>query len=115
VTVRDGTVSGFHVGVLVVGKQTTAYVTRVMATGNDYGFQAIRGVVLFEKNRAVGNLLDGFYAFSGPGTSVDATFVKNRADSNGRLGINTNKTDGGKNHAHRNGDPGQCVGIVCKP
>jgi hypothetical protein len=85
------------------------------ATGNYYGFQAIRGVVLFEQDLAVGNLVDGFFARTSPGTSVDATFTKNRADSNGQLGINTNNHDGGKNHAHKNGDPRECVGVVCKP
>jgi hypothetical protein len=115
VTVRDGTVSGFHDGVTIAGKTTRAYVTRITATGNDYGFQAIRGETLFEQNLAIGNLIDGFRAFSSVGTSVSATFVKNRAYSNGHLGINTNRTDGGKNHAHENGDPRQCVGVVCRP
>jgi hypothetical protein len=114
-SVRDGTVTGFHAGVLVVGKATTAYVTHMTATGNHLGFQAGRGTVLFEQNLAIGNLADGFYARTSPGTSVDATFTKNRAYANGHLGINTNNTDGGKNHAHKNGDPRQCIGVECRP
>jgi hypothetical protein len=115
-TVRDGTVSGFNTGVSVCGKTTDAYVTRVTATGNGYGFEAIRGTVVFEQNLALGNLLDGFFASSDCCSSVGATFTKNRAYSNGQLGINArNKRDGGNNHAHKNGDPRQCVGVVCKP
>jgi len=117
VTVRDGTVSGFSNGngVSIAGNGTAAFVTRMTAIGNYIGFSAIRGDTLFERNLAADNLVDGFYARSGPGTSVTATFVQNRAYSNGRLGINTNRTDGGKNHAHKNGDPRQCVGVVCRP
>jgi hypothetical protein len=57
-----------------------------------------------------------FNVVEGPGSFAAATFLRNRADWNGGLGIETNNgTDLGKNHAHKNGDPRQCVGIECRP
>lgn len=114
-TLRDGTVSGFSSGIFL-GQGADAYVTRITATGNDVGFQMAHATAFFERNVAAHNRVDGFRAVAGPGSFVAASFLRNRADSNGRLGINApGQTDAGKNHAHKNGDPRECVGVTCKP
>ncbi len=45
------------------------------------------------------------------------TIVGNSANFNGNLGINASAgvTDGGDNHARGNGNPTQCVNVVCEP
>jgi hypothetical protein len=113
-TIRDGTVSGFEYGI-VLGK-ADAYVTRIAAAGNGFGFFAHHSRVFFDQDIALRNQFDGFYTVTTANDAVDATYLRNRADSNGGLGINApGQTDAGKNHAHKNGDPRQCVGVVCKP
>jgi hypothetical protein len=113
-TLRNGTVSGFQVGVAIA--KAVAYVTRVTATQNGIGFELHHGNAVFERDVATFNLSDGFHAVTSVGDAADATFLRNRADSNGALGINTNTgTGSAKNHAHKNGDPRQCVGVECKP
>jgi hypothetical protein len=112
-TIRDGTVSGFLSGV-AIAKGGNAYITRITAVGNDVGFQVAHATALFDRDVASHNRGDGFNAVSSPGTSVAATFLHNRADRNGGLGIDApGQTDAGKNHAHKNGDPRQCVGVRC--
>jgi hypothetical protein len=115
ITLKDGSVSGFLLGV-EIARGGDAYVTRITASHNGYGFYMGHSQAVFERDRADFNTFDGFHARTEPGDLVLATFIRNRADSNGQLGINTSRaTDGGKNHAHKNGDPRQCVGVVCKP
>jgi hypothetical protein len=115
-TIRDGTVSGFGTGVLIAKGGGIAYVTRVTASYNGFGFDMGHSRALFDRDVATFNTYDGFLAQATPGTAVVATFLRNRADSNGALGIRApNATDLGKNHAHKNGDPRQCVGVVCRP
>jgi hypothetical protein len=115
-TIRDGTVSGFGTGVLIAKGGGTAHVTRVTASYNDYGFDMAHSRAVFDRDTATHNTFDGFLAQASPGTAVVASFLRNRADWNGALGIRApNATDGGKNHAHKNGDLRQCVGVVCRP
>jgi large repetitive protein len=87
------------------------------------------------KNKIRSNTLDGLHTFTGSignqirdnhadkngadGLDVlDAgnTITKNHADENTNLGIFAapGNIDGGKNKAHKNGNPLQCVGVVCK-
>jgi hypothetical protein len=113
-TIRNGTISGFQYGI-AFGK-VDAYVTGVTATGNDFGFWGHHSRLFFDRDIASRNRFDGFYTVTTANDAVDATYLRNRADSNGGLGINApGQTDAGKNHAHKNGDPRQCVGVVCKP
>jgi hypothetical protein len=114
-TILNGTVSGFETGVAI--GLANAYISRVTATGNGVGFEAQHASVFFDRDIATRNRSDGFRAFTTMNNAVEATFLRNRADWNGALGINAGdgQTDAGKNHAHKNGDPRQCVGIVCKP
>jgi hypothetical protein len=115
ITLKDGSVSGFLIGV-EIARGGDAYVTGITASHNGYGFNMGHSQAVFERDRADFNTFDGFHARTEPGDLVLATFIRDRADSNGELGINTSRaTDGGKNHAHKNGDPRQCVGVVCKP
>jgi hypothetical protein len=63
-------------------------------------------------NSAVGGDGDGIRVESA------GTFIRgNTANDNGALGINAvdGVIDGGGNHASGNGDPRQCVGVVCAP
>jgi hypothetical protein len=114
-TIRNGTVSGF-LGGIFIGKGGDAYVTGITASGNGVGFQVVHGSAFFDRDVASHNQGDGFNVVAGPGSSAAATFLRNRADWNGGLGIDTNSgTDLGKNHAHKNGDPRQCVGVECRP
>jgi hypothetical protein len=75
-------------------------------TSESYVGTVIRGNQ-FEKNRDDGLRLEG----------PSATVSLNRADDNGKLGIESplGVTDGGGNAASGNGDPRQCVGVVCRP
>lgn len=114
-TIRNGTVSGFDTGV-TIAKGGDAYVTRITAIDNNTGFWVIHAAAVFDRNRAFANRGNGFLVIQSSGEVAFATFTRNRADSNGGLGIRTNNAiDGGKNHAHKNGDPRQCVGIDCRP
>jgi parallel beta-helix repeat protein len=63
-----------------------------------------------EDNVANNNSGDGIDAQSG-----SATISANTANHNGALGIDAaaGSIDGGSNHAAANGDPRQCVGVVC--
>jgi hypothetical protein len=114
-TIRDGTVSGFGTGVYIV-KAGDAYVTRITATHNGYGFDMGHSRAVYERDVATHNLYVGFFAAASSGTSVVASFERNRADWNGQLGIYAPfQTDLGHNKGRHNGDPRQCVGIECKP
>ena len=65
---------------------------------------------LFKKNRADRNGDDGIDIVD-PGNTI----TKNHADRNVDLGIfaAAGNIDGGKNKAHHNGNPAQCVGVTC--
>lgn len=113
--ISNGTIRGFIAGI-EIGKGSFATVSRVTAIGNGVGFVVLHATAYFDRDVATGNGGDGFNVVQESGSSAAATFLRNRADWNGGLGIDTNNaTDGGKNHAHKNGDPRQCVGIECRP
>jgi hypothetical protein len=98
-------------------------------TGSDHGNPVIligeatsRTSLLF--NNASGALPNRAFDPPDPtgadGIRVDApgTVVRgNTANDNAALGINAvdGVIDGGDNHASGNGDPRQCVGVVCTP
>lgn len=65
---------------------------------------------LLKRNVAKGSGDDGFDI-----ESSSTTLTRNRAVNNGDLGIDAvfGVNDGGGNRAHRNGNPLQCVNIVC--
>jgi parallel beta-helix repeat protein len=65
---------------------------------------------LLRRNIAVGARDDGFDI-----ASRSATLTRNRAANNGDLGIEAvlGVNDGGGNRAHGNGNPLQCVNVVC--
>jgi hypothetical protein len=112
-TIRNGTVSGFGTGVYIV-KAGDALVTRVLATDNGYGFDMAHSRAVFSRDIATHNLYVGFFAEASSGTSVIASFERNRADWNGQLGIYAPfQTDLGHNKGRHNGDPRQCVGVRC--
>jgi hypothetical protein len=112
-TIRDGTVSGFGTGILIA-KGGDAYVTRITASYNGYGFDMGHSRALFDRDVAIHNLYDGFLAKSTPGSTVSASFLRNRADWNGNLGIDAPfQTDLGHNKGRHNGDPRECVGVRC--
>jgi len=69
------------------------------------------GANLLHRNRSRRNTGDGF-ALMGPG----ATVTGNIAARNGMLGINApaGAALARRNHASRNGDPRECVGIPCR-
>ncbi len=69
----------------------------------------IAGTVL-ERNRAFGAGDDGIQV-----DSTASVLTGNRASLNQDLGIEAvpGVTDGGGNRAHRNGNPAQCLGVVC--
>ena len=77
------------------------------------------GVVLntlIERNRVIGATDDGIQVL-GPSTGLATTTItRNVAVHNGDLGIVavTGTIDGGGNHAAGNGNPLQCVTIVCR-
>jgi hypothetical protein len=62
-------------------------------------------------NYATANGGNGLTVVSG------ATVTSNWVVSNGQLGINAAEgtIDGGGNHGHGNGDPRQCLNVVCSP
>jgi nitrous oxidase accessory protein NosD len=78
------------------------------------------GVVLdtlISTNTVVNAIGDGIQLL-GPSTGLEtSTLSGNRALHNGQLGINTveGTRDGGGNRAAGNGDPRQCVNILCSP
>lgn len=65
---------------------------------------------MLDGNRSSGNALDGF-TVEAPST----TLTHNTANDNGSLGIYAvpGVIDGGGNRASGNGDPDQCIGIMC--
>jgi parallel beta-helix repeat protein len=66
---------------------------------------------LLLKNHSNKNGHDGIHV-----DNAGNTITKNHADKNVNLGIFAlaGNVDGGKNTAHRNGNPLRCVGVVCK-
>lgn len=78
------------------GSLGTGLVAHNVAEHNGYGVQGSTG--------------DGIYV------QESITVKKNRATDNFGLGINaeTGAIDGGGNHASGNGDPSQCVNVVCR-
>ena len=66
---------------------------------------------LLIKNHSNKNGHDGIHV-----DNAGNTLTKNHADKNVNLGIFAvaGNVDGGKNTAHKNGNPLQCVGVVCK-
>jgi parallel beta-helix repeat protein len=77
------------------------------------------GVVL--NTRIEGNLVTGANAdgiqLVGPSTGLETSILTNNiAVHNGQLGINAlaGTIDGGGNRAHGNGDPRQCLHILCR-
>jgi hypothetical protein len=114
-TISNGTIRGFIAGV-EIGKGSFATVSRVTAIDNGVGFVVLHSTAYFDRDVATRNRGDGFNVVEESGSFAAATFLRNRADWNGELGIDTNNgTDAGNNHAHKNGDPRQCVGVVCQP
>jgi hypothetical protein len=72
---------------------------------------------LISTNTVVNAIGDGIQLL-GPSTGLEtSTLSGNRALHNGQLGINTveGTRDGGGNRAAGNGDPRQCVNILCSP
>jgi nitrous oxidase accessory protein NosD len=75
--------------------------------------------VAVERNRTFRNGDDGIdvrFRDGVSGFTVDVLVGGNRADFNTDLGIHAipGTTDGGGNRAKGNGDPAQCVGVVCR-
>jgi large repetitive protein len=66
---------------------------------------------LLQRNVAIGAGANGFKV-----RSAATTLTANAALRNGALGIDARAgvTDGGHNIAHGNGNPAQCVGVVCR-
>ena len=66
---------------------------------------------LLQRNVAIGAGADGFDV-----RSAATTLTANAALRNGALGIDAiaGVTDGGHNVARGNGNPAQCVGVVCR-
>lgn len=70
----------------------------------------VAGPVAVLQNTATANGHDGIHV-----DSEQATVTKNTADANGNLGIFAvpGVTDGGGNEASGNGDPAECIGVIC--
>jgi large repetitive protein len=79
--------------------------------GDGFVIEALAGQTSLINNLAVQNGDDGFDIESAPGGTV----TRNTADKNADLGIEavTGVVDGGGNKASGNGNPLQCVNIVC--
>jgi len=74
-------------------------------------FVTDNGNYVVSRNRTDHNGRDGIYV-EVPSTTI----TQNRASVNDELGIEAvpGVTDGGKNKARGNGNPAQCVGVICK-
>jgi Right handed beta helix region len=101
--------------------------TGAVVSGNHIARNAHDGVLVLadgaqavvERNRTPRNGDDGIDVRFREGLSgfdVDVVVRANRADFNADLGIYAipGTTDGGGNRAKSNGDPAQCVGVICK-
>ena len=93
--VRDNLVRGATVNGVAVATEGDGPVTRT----------------LLQRNVAIGAGADGFDV-----RSAATTLTANAALRNGALGIEAiaGVTDGGHNIGHGNGNPAQCVGVVCR-
>ena len=99
------------VGIGVNGQGVTMTHNVVTATGEaGVDFDAENG--LLAHNAVTGTLAGDAIVVSGPGSTVKS----NTADDNAELGIRAESgaIDGGGNRASGNGDPRQCVGVVCR-
>ena len=81
--------------------------------------QSQRGVTIVEGNMTLRNADDGIdldQATLAPPQLHSATVARNKAHHNGDLGIEAvpQVTDGGRNKAHGNGNPLQCLNVRCK-
>jgi hypothetical protein len=105
-------IGGGGVGILVeLGGATTITKNRVAGAQID-GISLIAAAARVIANVAVANGDDGIDVVDGSAT----TLARNRTDGNGDLGIEvlSGAIDGGGNSASGNGNPLQCVGVVCK-
>jgi nitrous oxidase accessory protein NosD len=93
------------------------------ADGNTVRHNVIRGALdgIFVEETATHTLLDGNVAVGSADDGIDVdnaatTLRRNVADRNGDLGIEavTGVTDGGHNRAHGNGNPAQCLNVICR-
>jgi hypothetical protein len=105
--ISDQVGEGECFGVLGTAEDTRLQGNTVV--GVDSGF-AVFGSLLMIGNTAAHNEWDGIVSGAG------VTLARNTARHNGNLGINgePGTIDGGGNRASGNGNPAQCVGVVCK-
>lgn len=114
-TVIRNRATGNRFGVLVDGSSDENRILGNDVRGaTDTGIRAAeasRNVI--EENFVTRSAGDGIFV-GHPGSGN--VLARNRAFENGLLGINAESAavDGGGNRAHGNGDPRQCVGVVCR-
>lgn len=112
--VRNESTDNGNYGIQVDGESldSTLLGNRVSGSGFDGIFvSADSGNITLDRNRADDNADDGIDV-DGPGN----TLTRNSAFRNFDYGIEAapGTIDGGKNKAGQNGNPAQCVGVVCK-
>ena len=96
---------------LVVG--TGSEIERNSATNGAYVGIGIRDTkAKVSRNYAANNLASGIELFE-PGARV----ARNTTNDNGEWGIKgvLGTIDGGRNHAHGNAEPAQCLNVTCRP
>jgi Periplasmic copper-binding protein (NosD) len=124
-TVRGSGASGIYLGYSLFEGVPSPSGTRIAANtvsnSMDDGI-LVEGIEAFPEAGADGTVLDGntLTRNGDDGVQVQAdstTITANTANTNASLGIRAVEgiIDGGGNYATGNGDPRQCVNVVCKP
>jgi parallel beta-helix repeat protein len=121
-TVTANSVSGASLRGILLVHTTNALVERNKSSENGDGILVFpedrsAGEVLLRDNVVRRNLDDGIdIESSGVSEDLNVTLSSNKAHQNADLGIEAapGVTDGGGNKANHNGNPLQCLNVVCK-
>ena len=111
----DNTVSRSQLGIRANDYRTRVARNLVYSNAGD-GIWVDCCAVTVVGNTALWNGDDGIDVGFGSDGFAPNFVSRNTANDNGDLGIEAapGVTDGGRNRARRNGNPAQCVGVVCK-
>jgi len=111
-------VSESVVGIRITAARDTRVEKNSASSNSEDGIRADDGssATLLRRNTANGNADDGIQVEELETDALDTTLTRNVANFNGDLGIEAvpGVVDGGGNRAFGNGDPLQCLNVVCR-